>query len=128
MDSPQDNNHEASEPPEQVNNPEEVEQQHAPETTETAEARPHRPRADEALAAMRADLREEETQAQASLRGLRGLFQRIFRRRRAASSEEVETPSRLDALQFPEPTPATEITSKPAAEEAEHSSEVSAEP
>lgn len=125
MDSPQDNDHESSELPEQVDSPEEVEEQHAPETIENPDARPHRPRADEALAAMRADLREEETQAQAGMRGVRGLFQRIFHRRRPAPPADVDAPSRLDALQFPEPAPASEITSKPTAEEATPSSEAS---
>ena len=112
MDSPQDENQESSEPLEEVPAPEDVNEQPTP-----AEQEPHRPRADEALAAIRADLREEETKEQAGARGLRGLIQRIFRRKRPQPVEEVETPSRLDALQFPEPPPAAPITSKPAAEE-----------
>jgi hypothetical protein len=94
--------------PEEVSKPEEVEEQPA---AAAPEGKPHRPSAEDALAAMRADLRDDESKGEAGRRGVRGLIQRLFHRRKAAPQEDVEVPSRLDELQFPPPPP--RITSKP---------------
>src|SRR5512146_2292197 len=99
MDSTQDENQEASELPGEVAGPQAPEPEQAPTAPEGQEP-PHRPRAEQALAAMRADLREEESKDLAGGRGLKGLVQRIFRRRRAPSQENSEEASRLEELQF----------------------------
>lgn len=118
MDSTKDENEEASELPEEAAEPKGIQPEQAPAAPEPKEPS-HRPRAEEALAAMRADLREQESQELAGGRGLKGLFQRLFRRRRAPSQENSEEVSRLEELQIPEPPLSRMVQPpEPAAEQA----------
>jgi hypothetical protein len=118
MDSIQDENQEPSPRPEEAAGAPEVE----PQQVEAGQAQipeeppqpARRPRAEEALAAMRADLREQESEEQAGRRGIKGLFQRLFRRgRKAPSPEFAEEQSRVDELKFPEP-PSDRLAPPPA--------------
>lgn len=102
MDSTPDENQQASELPEEVAKPQDAEAPQAAVTPEP-QAQPHRPSADEALAAMRRDLRAAETEDETGARGLKRLMRRIFRRRKPHGTGVTEEPSRLDELQFPEP-------------------------
>ena len=124
MDSTEDDHREASGPAEQLPSQADAQQpgpaasaqtpsQESPASAETQpqespavpKAGPRRPDAEEALAAMRRDLREEAQQEQARTGAFARLMQRLFRRRKAPVAEVVEPPSPLDGLEFPEPRP-----------------------